>query len=123
MAKTILYVLGAVLTVVGIIGFVNDPVLGVFEVDTLHNFVHLVSGVIFLGVAAFASAQVQMTAKTFGIIYAVIAVLGFTIPGDTILGLVEGNLADHVLHAALALALLYGGFMGEKGMGSGSGGL
>ncbi len=117
MAKTVLYVLGAVLTAVGVIGFVNDPVLGIFEVDMLHNLVHLVSGVVFLATAAYASANVQMVAKIFGVVYAVVAVLGFVAPG-TLGGFIETNMADHVLHAALALVLLYAGFMGERGMGA-----
>ena len=115
MAKTVLYVFGAILVVVGLVGFVNDPVLGLFEVDTLHNLVHIVTGIVFLAVAAFAVGNASLTAKIFGVIYAVVAVLGFVMPG-TLGTLMEVNMADHVLHAGLALVLLYVGFMGEKGM-------
>jgi hypothetical protein len=120
MAKTVLYVLGAILAVVGLIGFVNDPVLGIFEVDTMHNLVHLVSGIIFVLVAALASGNASLTAKIFGVVYALVAVAGFVMPG-TLSGIMEVNMADHVLHAGLALVLLYVGFMGEKGMSGSSG--
>lgn len=117
MAKTVLYVFGAILAVIGLIGFVNDPVLGLFEVDTLHNLVHLVSGVIFLAVAAFASANASLTAKIFGVVYAVVTVAGFIMPG-ALEGIVEVNMADNVLHAGLALVLLYVGFIEDNGMAS-----
>ncbi len=116
MAKTVLYVLGAVLTLVGVLGFVMEsPLLGFFEVDMLHSIVHLVSGVVFLSTAAYAASNAQMVAKIFGVVYAVVAVLGFVLP-DILAGMMAVNMADHVLHAALALVLLYAGFMGEKAM-------
>lgn len=122
MAQKILYVLGAVLLVVGILGFFMDPVLGIFEVDAVHNLVHLVTGAALL-VAAYLGAQAAMsTAKVLGVVYALVAVAGFVLPGESILGIIQSNLADDVLHAALAVVLLYAGFMrtGEEASASGS---
>jgi hypothetical protein len=113
MAKTILYLLGSILTVVGILGFVMpSPLFGIFEVNALHNVVHLASGLVFLGVAFMAPSQSAMTAKIFGVVYALVAVLGLIMGGDMLLGLISVNMADHLLHIALALVLLYAGFMG-----------
>jgi hypothetical protein len=115
MAKTVLYVLGAVLTVVGILGFIMpSPLLGIFEVNALHNVIHLVTGIVFLGVAWMAPMQSSMTAKIFGVIYALVAILGLVMGGEMLLGLIAVNMADHILHIGLALVLLWAGFMGGE---------
>lgn len=115
MAKTVLYVLGAVLTLVGILGFVlPSPLLGLFAVNSLHNVVHLATGIVFLGVAFMAPMQSAMAAKVFGVVYAVVAILGLVMGGDMLLGLIAVNMMDHILHVALALVLLYVGFMGGR---------
>lgn len=113
MAKTVLYVLGAVLTLVGILGFIMpSPLLGLFAVNPLHNVVHLATGIVLLAVAFMAPMQSAMAAKVFGVVYAVVAILGLVMGGDMLLGLIAVNMMDHILHVALALVLLYVGFMG-----------
>jgi hypothetical protein len=114
MTKTVLYVVGAVLTVVGVLGFVNNPVLGIFAVDTIHNLIHIVTGLALLWAAYSGGSQMRTFAIVLGIVYAIVAVLGFILPGDSILGLIESNMADDVLHLVLAAVLLYVGFMGSK---------
>ena len=42
--KTYAMVLGVVLVLLGLVGFVNNPVLGLFGVNTLQNVVHLLGG-------------------------------------------------------------------------------
>ncbi len=119
MAKTVLYVLGVVLTLVGILGFVlPSPLLGLFTVNTLHSVIHLASGVIFLAVAWMAPMQASMTAKIFGVIYGVVAALGLIMGGDMLLGLIAVDMMDHYLHIALALVLLCAGFMSKPAMGA-----
>ncbi len=127
MAKTILYVFGAIFALVGLVGFfISSPLFGIFEVNALHNAIHLATGIIFLGVAFMAPSSSHMTAGVFGIIYAIVAVLGFVMPGDDILGLIPSNIADDALHTIVALVLLYAGFMTrnepESSMGSSMGG-
>lgn len=113
MAKTVMYVFGVVLTLVGILGFVMpSPLFGLFAVNGLHNVVHLATGIVFLGVAFMAPMQSVMAAKVFGVVYAVVAILGLVMGGDMLLGLIAVNMTDHILHIALALVLLYVGFMG-----------
>lgn len=113
MAKTILYVLGVILTLVGVLGFIMpSPLLGIFEVNALHNVVHLVTGLVFLGVAWMAPMQASMTAKVLGVVYALVAILGLVMGEGMLLGLITVNMADHILHIGLALVLLYAGFMG-----------
>ncbi len=109
--KMVLTILGVVFVVVGLLGFVNDPVLGVFEVDMLHNVIHILSGVLALAAVGMGADMMRLYAKAFGAVYAVVGVVGFVMPGDMILGLFEANLADDLLHVAIAAVLLYVGFM------------
>lgn len=112
MVSKLAWVFGIVFLVVGVLGFVpgittDGMLLGIFEVDTLHNIIHLLSGV--LAIAAVLAGRPKIYFQVFGVVYALVAVVGF-IQGDTVLGLISTNMADHVLHVVLAVALLYVGF-------------
>ena len=56
----------------------------------------------------------DMASKTFfqvfGVIYAVVAVLGFLMGNAPLLGIVSNNSADSVLHVVIAVVALYLGF-------------
>ncbi|TXH01031.1 MAG: DUF4383 domain-containing protein [Candidatus Moraniibacteriota bacterium] len=109
--KMVLTLLGVVFVVMGLLGFVNDPVLGVFEVDILHNVIHILSGVLALAAVGMGVDMMRLYAKVFGVIYGLVGLVGFVMPGDMILGLFEANLADDLLHVALAAVFLYVGFI------------
>lgn len=106
MAKTIMYVAGVVFIVLGLLGFVNDPVLGIFDVDALHNIIHLASGILALIFASQGESQARMYALVLGIVYALVTILGFIVGDGKILGLVSTNGADNVLHLVLAIVFL-----------------
>ena len=110
MEKTIVTVLGVVFVAIGLLGFVNDPILGIFEVDAMHNIVHLLSGVLALGAVAMGMDAVRTYSKIFGVVYGLVAVVGLLTAGDMLLGVMEVNLADDLLHVVLAAAFLYVGF-------------
>ena len=107
-------IVGAVLTVAGIVGFLYsasfgspghvDAVLGILDVNAWHNIVHLASGA--LGLLAFrAGARASRTyALAFGAVYIVVAAWGFIIGGgDSILGIIPINTEDNVLHVILGV--------------------
>jgi hypothetical protein len=114
MTKNIMYVLGAVLIIVGLLGFVNDPVLGIFEVDVLHNLVHLASGILALVFAGMGESQAKTYAVVLGVVYALVTILGF-LSGTTVLGLMDVNGADNVLHLILAVVFLIIGLRKTSG--------
>lgn len=114
MARTVSYVFGAVLAVVGLWGFVQNPVLGIFAANTVHSIVHLLTGAVLLGVAVWWVGSSELALKVFGVVYAVVAVLGFVVGGTSILGLIDNSVADNILHTALALVFLWAGFMGDS---------
>ncbi len=108
-AKNAALLLGAVLTVVGILGFVlPSPLLGLFEVDMNHNIVHIVSGVIGLWCAMSGPSASKTFLLAFGVVYALVAVLGF-VTASPILGLIHVNAQDNWLHVLIAIYSLYFG--------------
>lgn len=109
-SKGIVYLLGVVLLAIGILGFFNDPVLGVFEVDPTHNLVHIVSGLLALVFAGMGEASARTFGRIFGIVYGIVLFLGLITPDNTILGIMEINAADNFLHLILSATFLYVGF-------------
>jgi len=108
--KTWLIVLGVVFLLVGILGFVNNPILGAFSVNALHNIVHLLSGVLVL-IFAFQSPSAAKTFSLwFGIVYAIVAILGFIAP-SFMRSFLSVNMADNILHVVLAIVFIVLGSM------------
>ena len=111
--RNLAMVFGVVFTLVGVLGFVpgvttdEGLLLGIFEVDTLHNIVHLLSGIAGL-IAAKSDAHARLYLLGFGTVYAIVTLIGF-MQGDTVLGLFEINNADNWLHVVLTAGLLGGG--------------
>lgn len=111
--KPLTWILGLVLLVVGILGFVlPSPLLGFFEVDTMHNVVHILSGVVGLWAASTGYQYSRLFLMIFGIVYGLVAVFGFM--GGSVLGLFMVNMADNYLHAAIAVACLATAFGSNK---------
>jgi hypothetical protein len=115
MAKSVVTLISAVLVLVGVLGFFNDPVLGIFEVDAVHNIIHLGSGLV--GLIMASQGMAATFAKAFGAIYGLVSILGFMQHSGTgttkLLNLIEINHADNYLHILLTVVLLAVGFMKE----------
>ena len=112
MAVLLSWVLGIVLTLVGIAGFFTGDMLLMFEINTIHNVIHLLSGLVGLYAASKGAGYARQYLMIFGIIYGVVAVLGFTMDGN-VLGLLHANTADNYLHLAIAVVSIVVGF-GKK---------
>ncbi len=122
-AKSVAILIGLVFVAVGILGFIDNPIVGdspdaIFHADTVHNIVHIVSGVLFLFVGLGLPAAARGFLITFGIIYLVIGIIGLTSIGTEgmgkILGFLHVNGADNYLHVGLGLVILLMGFMSRK---------
>ena len=117
---------GLTLLLAGVLGFVVDAgfdtgsdiqgdKLILFEVNGIHNLIHIASGLVLLAASArWASAKV--VAIAFGVVYGIVTIIGL-IDGETVLGLIPVNGADNVLHIALTALGLYAGFMSPGGDG------
>jgi Domain of unknown function (DUF4383) len=114
------YVVGAVLLLVGVLGFLVDTSFDAggtvqggnlvgFEVNGWHNVVHLLSGMVLLAVAG-KRRTAKPVAIAFGVVYGLVAVLGL-IDGNDVLGIIPVNAADNVLHIALSAAGVIAGLM------------
>ncbi|WP_457796945.1 DUF4383 domain-containing protein [Methylocystis sp. S23] len=110
-ADTLAKIFGAIFIIAGIVGFIPNPLVsyrGLFEVNTFHNIVHIVSGGILLA-SPYYNAPV-ITLRVFGVIYAILTILGF-ISLDSLSSMgMASNQADNWLHLLLAGALLWAGF-------------
>lgn len=125
MIKKLAMAFGVVFLLVGILGFVpafltdsdgHKLLLGIFAVDTIHNVIHLASGLAALA-ASSSSKFARLYFQIFGAVYGLVTVVGF-IQGDTVLGLIHVNMQDNVLHLIISAAALWVGFGLKEPMGS-----
>jgi hypothetical protein len=122
MVKTAAIIFGIVFLAVGILGFVPGAttnvdgmpmLLGIFHVNAAHNFVHIASGVVFLIAGMAGAGPSRMWFRIFGVIYAVVTILGFMNPAGPLLGMISNNPAVTYLHTVLAIAMLFLGFVAK----------
>lgn len=108
-------VFGVVLILVGVLGFIpgittDGHLLGIFHINGIHNIIHLATGAIALA-AGFSSAHAsRLYFQIFGIVYGLVAILGFVYGDKDLLGLVANNMADTLLHIAITVGALALGF-------------
>ena len=115
MLKKIALVFGVVFVAVGLLGFVpaaapEGHLLGLFHINPLHNVVHIASGAVALWAGLTNERNAKLYFQIFGVVYALVAVLGFVYGDHPILGLVANNAADTWLHVVIAAVALYLGF-------------
>lgn len=113
--KMLIQVVGAVFILIGLLGFLNDPILGLLEVDPVHNIIHLVSGAVAFYLARTEDGAITY-GKVFAVVYGLVTVLGFLMVGadGRLLGLMDINMADNVLHLVLTALFAYVGFVPAK---------
>jgi hypothetical protein len=109
--KAYAIVVGIVLIVLGLLGFVGNPIVGdltgtsqpIFVTGAAHNLIHLVTGALAVYIAFGLMADQQDLAVTgLGLVYVAIVLL--TLINGTLFGVLAYpvNLPDHVLHLAIA---------------------
>jgi hypothetical protein len=106
---------GATLLLVGVLGFIADAsfdtgadvdgssFLG-FEVNGVHNVVHIASGLLLLA-GARRPGSARLVCTVFGVTYGVVTAIGL-IDGEDVLGIFPVNPADNVLHIGLTVLAL-----------------
>lgn len=114
---------GIILVVVGLLGFVSNPIVGsdpnaLIPTNTVHNVVHLLTGLLALYIAFGTKGPATANAVFgFGVLYAVIFVAVVVSP--TLFGLFgtyAANGVEHLIHAGVALVSLAVGYMGRSVM-------
>lgn len=122
MVTTMAKVFGVVLLAVGVLGFIpalapDDKLLGLFHINAVHNVIHLASGAVALFAGFNGLKASRLYFQVFGVVYALVTVLGFVYMDEDILGIVANNMMDNILHvliAGSALTLGFGPFGDEK---------
>lgn len=102
MAKTTSIVFGIIFVIAGLLGFVNNPIFGIFAADTVSSILHIIVGIVLLAMASKPSAV--GTLKTIGILYVIFAIIGF-ISGSSVLGLFVVNGAANWLYLVLGIII------------------
>jgi hypothetical protein len=125
-SRSFALVLGVGFVIAGIAGFFPTPAvpppdltqthgfghaLGILPVNTLHNIVHLLFGL--LGIAASRGAIMgpKSFAQMVAVVYGLLVVLGLIPQTNTTFGLIPIYGADVWLHAIIAAASAYFGFV------------
>jgi hypothetical protein len=112
--KKIAIIFGSLFVLTGILGFVpaatpDGHLFGLFHVNAFHNMVHLITGAIAIAVGLMSDRAAIYYFRTFGIVYGLVAIMGFMRPNEMILGMAH-NMADAWLHALVAVVSLMLGF-------------
>jgi hypothetical protein len=119
-------IFGAVYLVVGLLGFAvtggvgfvatdGGLLLGIFEVNPLHNIAHLLIGAALLIAGLSSVSAAKATNTTVGAVYLLLGIIGFFI-ANTAANILALNTADHFLHLASAIILLGVGLAADKGV-------
>ena len=119
LARIVTLVFGAVYVLVGVLGFLGDPIvaegshpdmqsatgnlLGIFPINAIHNVVHLLIGAALL-YGSTAHDRAIAVARAVGVVYLLVGLLGIFAP-DTF-GIMPIGGADIGLHLASAAILL-----------------
>lgn len=123
-ARLYALLVGGVLVLAGVIGFFYaagfdagdeictndgcDKVFGILAVNGWHNLVHIATGALGLLAVSYGAAAQRAYALYLGIVYVVVAFLGFIDFGsgdfdDTILKIIPVNTEDNFLHLILGV--------------------
>jgi hypothetical protein len=119
-------IFGAVYLVVGALGFAvtggvgfiateGGLLLGIFEVNPLHNVAHLLIGAALLIAGLKSVPAAKAVNVVVGAVYLLLGVVGFFLVG-TALNILALNTFDHFLHLVSALVLLGVGLGAERGV-------
>lgn len=113
-SRTIALAFGVTFIVVAVLGFFPNSLVsphGLFAVNLAHNLVHLATGLAFVAGAVVFIGREDRVTKVIGLLYLLVAVLGFFTRGDMLLGVVHINQADRWLHLGLAIVILAAGYL------------
>ena len=107
--QTWAWLVGIVLLLIAILGFVMEPpLLGFFDVNGLHNVVHLITGLLFIWAAW--KGPTKPYNQWLGVIYIVVGIVGFF---GVINDLLAINTADNWLHIVIGVISALVGWMAK----------
>jgi hypothetical protein len=119
------FAVGAVFVVVGLLGFTvsgghpmagheGGALLGLFQVNVLHNVVHLAVGAAMIAAAIAGNRAAKAVNTVIGGVYLLVGVVGLFIAGGSTANILALNGSDNILHLALGALLLSVGLAGDR---------
>lgn len=115
-------IVGAVVLLAGVAGLIipGNNTLG-FPTNLLHDIIHILTGLIWLYAGSQGGSTLRSIALVFGVVYALVTLLGFVAPGLTG-GLLADDpnatlgamMPDNLLHILLTALALYVGLSGRN---------
>jgi len=114
MARAFTIVLGILLIILGIMGFLPEfrtagNLFGIFAVNLELNVAHLVTGILGLLCGLSSSLAARVYFIVIGILYGLLAILGLAHSDSMLLCMFANNIANNWLHAGISLFSLYFG--------------
>jgi len=116
MAKGYALVVGAVLLLVGILGFIKgtDEFMGL-HFNLTHNLIHTLSGIVGIAAGMSKSAGAPKTfAQIFGVVYTLVALAGFAGVPAFVTTTLDLNPLYNIIHLAVGLLGILAGFVPMK---------
>ncbi len=118
-------VVGTVFIVVGLLGFTvsgdhsvaghtGGQLLGLFQVNILHNIVHIAVGAAMVAAAIAGTRAARVANTLIGAVYLALGLLGLFITGDNPLNIIALNGADNGLHLVMGAVLVTVGLGADK---------
>lgn len=122
--RIIATVFGVIFLLVGALGFLvtsnvgfiasdGESLLG-FEVNPLHNIVHLLIGAVLLYAGLKSTLMAKRANTTVGAVYLLVGIIGLFITGIPEFNILALNSADNVLHFISAAVLLIAGLVLDR---------
>lgn len=109
MSRSICRVMGVVFIAVAVWGFITGTHVLMFHVNTTHNIVHLLSGILALYFGFMNERGARSFALAFGVVYGLTAIMGF-VGIKPIVDMLALNSADNWLHTLIASAFIGSAF-------------
>jgi hypothetical protein len=119
-ARTWMLIVGVALLGAGLLGFVDNPIVSqredaLFHVDTIHNVVHIVTGLVALFIGATLRGRTLAQATiAFGVAYLLVLVATLISPDLFGLFAMPVNTADHGLHLVLSVGSIAAGLASSR---------
>ena len=109
------FIFGIIFLVIGIAGFtspalMNDHLAQAFRINLWLNILHIISGILACIVGCLNPFATRFYFQIIGIVYAIMALLGFVYEESDILGIFASNPGDTWFHMVVAIAALVLGY-------------
>lgn len=105
MRKT-LYVLGALLVFLGVVGYFQNPVLGVFALSKTLATIHLVAGLVIFGSLYKSDVYGRTASLLLGVLFLLGAVLGLVKIEGSLFGIYNVSASVNFLHIVVSIFLI-----------------